>query len=174
MSGIVEFRPKISRGEALDLAAQYCAAGDTAAMLAGRAIKGGDFSPDHLRTIFKWKTGNRGKKRLCGNSDAEIRDALELAVLAREPRSVIAVLCGLSGVDTPVASAIATVINPEKHTVLDFRALHALGCDATDRSISFYLSYRSYCLALAAQWKISPRTLDRALWQWSKSQSKTK
>ena len=60
-------------------------------------------------------------------------------------RSPIAVLCGLTGVNVPVASAILTAIYPSRYTVIDFRALEALGTNTSDRSLRFFLYY----LALA-------------------------
>jgi hypothetical protein len=67
----------------------------------------------------------------------------------------------------PVASAILTTIDPERHTVIDFRALEALGCKSKDRTIDFYLVYLEACQSLAKTHRVSLRKLDRALWQWS-------
>lgn len=167
----VEFRPQLTRKEAEACAARYMAQTDDGAMEAGRRIKAGEFSRTHLATIYEWKTKNRGKARLGFNTDAEIKDALRLAATAEVPRSAIAVLRGLYGVDTPVASAIATVIHPDVFTILDFRALEALGNASLDRSLPFYLAYLDFCTNLAKAWKMPLRTLDRALWQWSSDQS---
>src|SRR5271170_4344977 len=100
---------------------------DEKALAAGTRIRGGDFSRDNLQVIFRWKTKGRGVSRLARNTDDEIADALKLALIAKTERSAIAVLKGLNGVDVPVASAILTAINPTKYTVIDFRALEALG-----------------------------------------------
>ena len=165
------FRPQLTQSEAWAFAAKYEKAGDIKALDAGAAIRDGGFSRANLQAIFKWKTGNRGKSRLDDNSAAEIEDALRLAVNAEAPRSAIAVLVGLHGVDTPVASAIMAVTRPEAHTVLDYRALEALGNPTLDRSIRFYLTYLSYCSELAREWGMTLRDLDRGLWQWSKARS---
>jgi hypothetical protein len=119
-----------------------------------------------------WKTRGRGKNRLLLNSEDEIREALRLAAKAEQARSAIAVLTGLYGVNIPVASAIATAIHPDRFTIIDFRALHALGHKKVDNSLPFYLAYRGYCIELAAEWNLSLRNLDRALWQWSKNHGK--
>jgi hypothetical protein len=74
---------------------------------------------------------------------------------------------GLQGVQVPVASAILTAIDPERYTVIDFRALEALGCDSKDRSVNFYLAYLKTCRQLASKHGVTLRNLDRALWQWS-------
>ena len=166
-----QFTPQVTLEEATKLSSDYDSAADGSALEAGQKIKSGDYSRIHLETIFKWKTKNRGKSRLARNTDSEIADALWLAATAKEPRSAIAVLTGLSGVDTPVASAIATVIHPDTHTILDFRALETLGNRSPDRSMTFYLNYLAFCTNLAAEWKMSLRQLDRALWQWSADRS---
>lgn len=156
----------MTRDEAVQLAAAYAAHEDEDPLAAGREIEAGDFSRKNLGRIFRWKTKDRGKSRLCENSDQEIRDALRLAVSAETPRSAIAVLTGLYGVDTPVTSAVMTAIRPGAFTVLDFRALAALGYEGTNRSVPLYLEYLRYCTSLAERWNMPLRQLDRALWTW--------
>jgi len=157
------------------LAARYLVddqGADDEALRAGREISSGSYSRDNLQVIFRWKTGGRGISRLNRNTDEEIADALQLAVRAAADRSAVAVLCGLNGV--PVASAILTVINPERFTIIDFRALESLGI--TDRqayyTIDFLIDYIQFCRGLASQCRVGLRTLDRALWQWSKEKTK--
>ena len=149
------------------LADRYNEKEDEPALAAGARIRAGCYTAENLGIIFKWKTRNRGVSRLWKNDPAEIADALKLAVLATRERSAVAVLRGLSGVDTPVASAILTAINPTRYTIIDFRALETLGVRSPDRSLPFYLCYLRYCRAVAAKHEIGLRTLDRALWQWS-------
>ena len=58
---------------------------------------------------------------------------------------------------------------PEKYTIIDFRALESLGVvKVPTYSIHYYLSYLEKCRILARMHNVSLRTLDRALWQWSK------
>jgi hypothetical protein len=149
------------------LVACYGAEQDDDALSAGRHIRAGECTREHLFRIFKWKTNGRGKSRLLRNSDEEIGDALNLAMSAKTERAAVAVLVGLHGVDVPVASAILTAIDPVRYTVIDFRALEALGNDTTNRSVNFYLAYLKVCRQLAEAHQVSLRDLDRALWQWS-------
>ncbi len=153
-----------------DLASRYPAAGDNKALAAGRRIHRGMCTRTELEHIFEWKTNGRGRSRLQSNTDDEIADALWLARGAKTERAAIAVLCGLHGVDVPVASAILTAIDPQRYTVIDFRALEALGSKTTDRSVNLYLEYLQACRALAEEHEINLRDLDRALWQWSSDQ----
>jgi hypothetical protein len=149
-------------------AGQYAYAEDTNALDAGARIQRGECTRSNLETIFEWKTKGRGRSRVARNSDGEIADALRLAVSAKTNRAAMAVLIGLHGVDVPVASAILTAIDPKRYTVIDFRALNALGTNTKDRSIDYYLQYLDYCRSLATKYSVDLRTLDRALWQWSK------
>lgn len=168
-SFVLQFPPE----EISNLAKRYLAQDsgqDDAAMEAGKRIASGDISRENLRVIFTWKTGGRGISRLDRNSEKEIADALRLANEAKFERSAIAVLCGLNGIEVPVASAVLTAMKPEMFTIIDFRALESLG--ETQRrtwySIDFYLRYLQACREIAKQHNVSLRTLDRALWQWSK------
>jgi hypothetical protein len=139
--------------------------------LAGERIRSGTGNRADFEAIVKWKTNDRGKSRPSKNTDQEIEDALRLAIAAKTERAAIAVLLGLQGVHVPVASAILTMINPQKYTVIDYRALEALGTDSKDRTINFYLEYLNACRQLAKTHGVSLRDLDRALWQWSKERS---
>jgi hypothetical protein len=96
---------------------------------------------------------------------------LRLAVSARTERASVAVLKGLHGVDVPVATAILTAIDQDRYTVIDVRALESLGVKIPFPTIDDYLEYLLYCKSKAAEWGVSLRTLDRALWQWSKKRS---
>src|SRR6516164_7394018 len=100
---------------------------DHTVLEAGRRIRGGEYTRENLRVIYDWKTNGRGRSRLAKNDQAEVADALRLACLAETERVAVAVLTGLSGVDVPVASAVLWAVNPERFTIIDRRALEALG-----------------------------------------------
>ena len=162
------FQLQFEPAEIKRLAARYVYDDDTGALEAGRSIAGGDYSRANIETIFRWKTGGRGISRLRRNSDAEIRDALRLAVTAQTERAAVSVLCGLSGVEIPVASAILTAVDPERYTIIDYRALESLGVQSSWHTVDSYLAYLNQCRELARQNGVSLRDFDRALWQWSK------
>jgi hypothetical protein len=163
--------PDLTLEQARALVAKYLEKGgeqkDRDALAAGDRLRT-RLSVEDFQALVEWKTNNRGFTRLDKNTDAEVLDAIRLALDAKCPRSAIAVLIGLDGVGVPVASAIMTMLKPESHTVIDFRALETLGYKGDYSSISFYLRYLDYCTKLANKWGMSLRNLDRALWQWSK------
>lgn len=156
------------------LAERFLIEDDTEALQAGHRIAEGDYTRSNVEAIFLWKTNNRGISRLHRNSDVEICDALRLAVNAETERAAIAVLCGLSGVDIPVASAILTAIDPERYTMIDVRALESLGAKKNSHTINSYLAYLAFCRNQACLHAVSLPELDRALWQWSKERSALK
>jgi len=140
---------------------------EAAALAAGRRIAAGSRARTDFLAIFEWKTRGRGRSRPARNGDAEIADALDLAVAARTERAAIAVLTGLAGVEVPVASAILTAIDPQRFTIIDFRALWSLGVERATYSVGFYLEYLDACRRIAAAARTDLRTLDKALWQYS-------
>ena len=140
---------------------------------AGQQIKGGQYARRNLEIIFEWKTNGRGRSRLAKNTDEDITDALRLAIEAKTDRAAIAVLMGLNGIQVPVASAVLTAIDPERFTIIDFRALESLNVIQPAININFYLEYLDACRKLAKESSVPLRTLDRALWQWSKENPTT-
>jgi len=166
------FHLQFDPSEINDLTHRYDIKEDDDPIQAGSAIRAGDQSRTNLLRIFEWKTNGRGRSRISQNTDTEISDALRMAVEAKTDRASIAVLCGLNGVAVPVASAILTAIDPSRYTIIDFRALEALGYTGSDRTIDFYLGYLNYCRESANQLKVSLRDFDRALWQWSKEKNR--
>jgi hypothetical protein len=154
---------------------------EAAAFDAGREILGGDFSATNLKKIVCWKSP-RVVHHIDENLPEKIREALQKAIApATSSREAILALTELRGVGVPVASAILTTIFPDRCTIIDFRALEALGHEPDH--VDFYDRYLSFCAGLAADLAqrgiIHPqdgypaptalRALDRALWQWSAS-----
>jgi hypothetical protein len=168
---MTDFQLQFDSSEIDALAAKYAYAEDTSVLEAGRRIRRGEFSRENLLVIYQWKTNGRGMSRLARNSDDEVADALRLAVDAKTERAAISVLVGLCGVEVPVASAILTAIDPERYTIIDFRALDALGQTSKNRSVDYYLLYLAACRKIAMEHGVTLRKLDRALWQWSKENS---
>jgi hypothetical protein len=152
---------------------------EKAAFEAGESIRNGDFSLANLEAIVRWKS-ERVVHYLIGNSNEKIKHALSIAAApGASTDAAVKALLELHGVDLPVASAILAAIFPERYTVLDFRALEALGHARHD--VRFYEEYLAFCKRLAESNIVKPqsdlpaptplRTLDRALWEWSRSHS---
>lgn len=156
--------------ELLTLADRYGYEQDNDALNAGKSIANGDYSMATVKIIIEWKSA-----RIAGliekNSAADVAKALRFATDRRTSEKwAMETLCGLKGVGIPVASAILTMVSPEKYTIIDFRALEALGIKRGDdeETVDYYLEYLQICRSIAREHGIDLRTLDRALWQWSK------
>lgn len=150
---------------------------EKAAFEAGEAIRNGDYSLANLEAIVRWKS-ERAVQYLIGNSNEKIRRALAVAASPESSTELsVKALLDLHGVDLPVASAVLAAIHPERYTVLDYRALEALGHARHD--VHFYEEYLAFCKQLAESNIVKPqgnlpaptplRTIDRALFEWSKS-----
>ena len=77
------------------------------------------------------------------------------------------ILCSLSGVGIPTASAILTVIYPQKYAIIDIRCLEILKIVykydiSTFHSEKNWVKYLEIMRALAKENKIAPRELDKA------------
>ncbi len=150
---------------------------EKAAFEAGESIRNGDYTLANLEAIVRWKS-ERAVHVLIGNSNEKIRRVLGVAANPEATtETAMRALLELNGVDIPLGSAILAAIYPERYTVLDFRALEALGHARHD--VRFYEEYLAFCKRLAdsnivkAQSDLPAptplRTLDRALWEWTQS-----
>ena len=167
--GMLTFQLHPSRTEILAARDRYLVntaemARENKAFVAGDLIAAGDLDPQHLIPIIDWKS-SRPKSRIEGNNPADVIEALRIARSAQRDRTAVAVLCGLRGVDVAMASAMLTAMNRERFTVIDWRALKALGVEKSWLTTDDYLEYLAYCRAKAIEYQISLRDLDRAWWQ---------
>ncbi len=81
-------------------------------------------------------------------------------------------LLGLHGVGVPTASTLLCVAFPADYPILDVRALESLGVRSRSTyPVSFWLRYLDACRELARVHGVSVRTLDKALWQYSRERS---
>lgn len=171
-----QFALQFPPAELLALEESYGYEQDDDAFAAGKRIVEGDYSIPNLKKIIEWKS-----TRIAGlierNSSADVEKALRFAVNPRtSERSAIETLCRVNGIGIPVASAILTMVYPNKYTIIDFRALESLGVKEGrgQDTVEYYLDYLNACRVLAREHHVSLRTLDRALWQWSKEHGDAK
>jgi hypothetical protein len=164
----ITFQLRFPISEIREWASRYPAEYDDEILAAGGRIRSGECSREILEKIVMWKSARR-VKLIQANTDNEIEEALCVAAKARGPRVAIGVLMGLCGVGLPMASAILTAINPDDYTIIDFRAMEALGVADFSSDRNFYLlKYLPECKRLANEACTSLRMIDRALWSWSK------
>ena len=81
-------------------------------------------------------------------------------------------LISLKGIGIPMGSTLLQFAFPDRYPILDWRALEALGQPKrTQYPISFWVTYVDACRKIAQEAGVSVRTLDKALWQWSRERS---
>lgn len=139
------------------------------AVAVGRtARKRGYLTKNELIQFFDWKTGGRGRSRCLKNTRAYVKEVTRTSFSTSNARLQIEVLALLDGVDLRVASAILHLVFPRKYPIMDYRALWSLGIKKPKYNFELWDSYCNYCKKTAQENHVGLRTLDRALWQFSK------
>lgn len=138
-----------------------------AALAAGNNLASGRFTREEFEMVCGWKSERR-LDLLRNNQQEVIEEAVGIAKKVKDSGLAIAVLTGLSGVQAGMGSALLTAMKPMCHTVIDFRALHALGVIRDPSSyLRLYPAYLNECRSLRDRLKVDLRKLDNALWAWS-------
>jgi hypothetical protein len=142
---------------------------DRACLAAGAAaIARGHYTREELILICAWKT-ERSKSRVATNSDTDVQFATSRAFRSKDEAKRLEALTDLDGVGVPTASALLYFAFPEDYPILDVRALESLGQRArTVYPTTYWLEYLFACRRIATELDVAIRTLDKALWQWSK------
>jgi hypothetical protein len=136
---------------------------------AGKAARArGHYTRPEFLTVCRWKTA-RSAAKVASNSAAAIRAATRRAFTTEALVEQISHLLALAGVGLPTASVLLHFAFPDRFPILDVRALESLGVSGQPSyTASFWADYVTTCRAIAAENEISLRTLDKALWQFSK------
>lgn len=123
---------------------------------------------EQLVTLCNWKSP-RIRTRCAGNEPEFIMSVTHTAFTTPSEQLRMEVLTLLFGVGWPMASVILHWGHSDPYPILDFRALWSLGFDSLPRyNFEFWWAYTQCCRQLAREVNVSVRTLDRALWQYSK------
>ena len=126
--------------------------------------------------LWKSKRPKRHYKNF-KNTDGFVKNLTSLAFEASNERERIELLLstnnGLKGVSWPVASTILHFAFPNKYSIMDFRAIWSLGIEKPKKyDYQFWLDYCKKIKMFAIKFKQSIRTIDKALWQYSKENQK--
>jgi hypothetical protein len=143
---------------------------DSVAEAIGSRVRGGGvLAQDDFLRLAEWKT-RRSKSRCRKNPAGYVEEVTRLALASRDARFKIEVLRLLDGVDWATASVFLHFCDREQWPILDVRALWSLG-QAVPAYITFPIweAYTTCTRALANKCRVSMRTLDRALWGYSKA-----
>lgn len=126
-----------------------------------------------LEKLAYWKS-KRSAGRVRNNLETYVRSVSEFALATSDERARIQSLTILDGVGWPSASCILHFFHRDPYPIFDFRALQSLGVEVPSRvTFEFWWTYVEYLRDLAETVGTDMRTLDRALWQWSKEHGRS-
>jgi len=127
---------------------------------------------DDLLFISRWKSP-RITPLAKQNNESLIKEVTSISLTTKNDILSIGVLQILKGVSWPVASVILHFGKKDLYPILDYRALWSVGIKKPNvYSYDLWISYVKYCRKLAKELNISMKTLDKALWQYSKERQK--
>lgn len=138
--------------------------------IAPRVRQQGYLDKDVFLFVCEWKTP-RHRQRYASNDELFSREVTTQALSVSQSEEMrIKVLRILDGVDWPVASVILHWFHKDPYPLLDYRALESLGVcpDSNSYNFEIWQQYTSCCRKLARDASTDMRTLDRAMWQFSK------
>ncbi|HET7451776.1 MAG TPA: hypothetical protein VFL12_03495 [Thermoanaerobaculia bacterium] len=168
-SPVPVFKPRISLRAIPDYARRYPEEVDAEVEKIGaEARRLGYLRRPAFLALCRWKTPRTAP--LCeSNPAALVRRVTSLAFATEDERIRIELLTLLQGVSWPTASAILHLCFPDRYPILDVRALWSLSV-SPPRGFGwpFWSAYVDYSRKLARKAGVTMRTLDRALWTWSK------
>lgn len=137
-------------------------------VIGSEASKRGCLTFEEFYKICMWKSVRQKQKYISAKNRNEVEAITKDAFAEQDEGKRTKKLCELNGVGIPTASAILTVVFPEKYAVIDVRCLEMLR-DKFDykiskqTSIKSWLEYLSIMRSLAEENAITPRKLDMAL-----------
>ena len=121
-----------------------------------------------LEIVCKWKSA-RALPLVRSNPASEVEEVTKWSLATSSEHLRVEALVLLRGVSWPMASVILHWFHSEPYPILDVRALWSLDiAKPTDYKFPFWSQYVSQCRRLAHSLELPMRTVDRALWQYSK------
>jgi len=130
--------------------------------------KRGYLTFDELLQVARWKSP-RTVRLVQFNSDEYVEEITKIALSARQEETRIQVLTLLDGVQWPTASVILHFFHRDRYPILDFRALWSLSIEVPKvYTFWFWWDYVECCRSLVERAGLDMRTLDQALWQYSR------
>jgi hypothetical protein len=127
---------------------------------------------DNFIRLGKWKS-TRPVKHYRNNSNSLIKDITKFSLSVNNEEARIRILFVLKGVSWPVASTILHFAFPNKYPIMDFRALWSIGIKKPKSyNFDFWQNYCKKIREVARNVQEDIRTVDKALWQYSKEHQK--
>ncbi len=143
---------------------------DTEVIDAGKAARSrGYYTRDEFLLLGDWKTP-RVRAQRKRNNESFVNEVTRVALTTPNERLRIEILTLLHGVNWATASVLLHLAHTDPYPIFDYRALESLGLpNVSECDYPLWTDYTQCCRQLASQAKIDMRTLDRALWGYSKA-----
>lgn len=140
----------------------------------GRAARArGHYTKTQFNKVCYWKSPRSASRAKRDNSAAAVEEITRVALAATSEELRIWAPQALAWVSWPTASVLLHFGHTDPYPILDYRALESLGvAQPAAYTMTFWLEYLAYTRRLAQDLGVDMRTLDRALWQWSKEGGK--
>ena len=126
---------------------------------------------DDLQIVTRWKSP-RSVHLIDRNSELLVLEITRFALDTECDQAAIECLTILTGVQAATASVILHFFHRLSYPIIDFRALWSVSLvDSRDYRYTYELwsKYTAFCRSESRNAGVSMRVLDRALWQYSKS-----
>ena len=138
------------------------------------ALARGYLTRDEFLHVCAWKT-QRSRSRCARNGEFTVRTVTRAAFSTTDESLKMDLLRTLPGVEWPTASTLLHFCDHRPYPILDFRALWSLGYQQPSHyTMGFWLAYLAFTRDIAGRLGHDIRTLDRALWQYSKERQPTR
>jgi hypothetical protein len=166
---VPEFVLQFDPAEIVPLATRFGYLDESPCTAAGEAARmRGHYARDEFLLICEWKSA-RSRPKVSANDDARVQEATRVALGSDSEELRMTALLSLNGVGAPTASTLLHFAFPDRYPILDVRALESLGVRGRSTyPVAFWLEYLEACRTLSTQHAVDLRTLDKALWQYSK------
>jgi hypothetical protein len=154
------------------LASRFPVVDDSGCRAAGAAARArGHYTRSEFIEVCRWKTP-RSAPKVAANKPRVVTEMTRLALATGDEGLRMEALLELAGVGVPTASTLLFCAFPRDYPILDVRALESLGVKPRSQyPVGFWLAYLATCRDLAARHDVDIRTLDKALWQYSKERA---
>lgn len=165
----VEFAIRFGVEKVEAIAAEYSYADDEDVIAIGEDVRRhGVLTCEQFLELGRWKSP-RIEHHLKTNDPVLVEEVTRFALSAQSEKARIESLMILRGVAGPMASVILHFCHTDPYPILDFRAVWSVGAEVPwVWSFPFWSVYTEFCRGLAHEAGVSMRTLDQALWQYSK------
>ena len=146
---------------------------DLSGGIARRAREHGHLTKRDFLRICRWKARGRTTWRCEKNTEKFVKEVTSTSFSTPLEKLRIEILTLLDGVNWPTASTILHFCAKGRYPILDYRALWSTGKSVPKKyDFDFWWEYTMFCRQIAKRCGVSMRTLDRALWQYSKERQR--